>query len=48
MKTPFLLGLLASSTSVALAQNCIPLAGSTTCSAFNTSSISTGSDLTAL
>ena len=40
--------LLPSKLYMALAQNCVPLANSTQCPAFNASSISTGSDLAAL
>src|SRR5205814_457657 len=45
MQKSLLLTLLASSTSVTLAQNCISLSGSKTCPAFNASSISTDSYL---
>jgi hypothetical protein len=48
MRKPLVLGLLAWSASTTLAQSCISLAESTTCSAFNASSISTNSDLIGL
>ena len=48
MQKSLLLTLLASSTSVTLAQNCISLSGSKTCPAFNASSISTDSYLVGL
>lgn len=49
MKKPWLLlVVVVSSTSVSLAQNCIPLTDSTTCPAFNAASVSTSPALTAL
>jgi len=48
MHNPLLLALLASSTSLSLAQSCISLAGSTTCPAFNASSVSTDAYLVGL
>lgn len=48
MKKSLLLALLASSTSLSLAQSCISLAGSTTCPAFQSASIATSPEVQGL